>query len=113
MNQPGNGHQPLAAQHKGIRSRQKDPADTRLAGTPLKPGGQPGNGIRAPDLGLLEIALDILKSGHSKWEGQICIKRAEFTLVMGASRGRFQKKRLCFVGRSPDGSCVVHGLPPY
>ena len=95
---PRDGLQPLRLKHKGVCPHQKDPLD-ELSPEQL--------------LGLGQIRLNVLQGREPEAEGQLVVKRAELAAVVGAAGGRLQQQGAGFIGRTPDGACVVHGsLPP-
>ena len=53
MNQPGNRHQPVILQDKGICPHQKSPPDMLRPWHPLQPGRQHPDWVIAPQLRLL------------------------------------------------------------
>ena len=107
---PGDFLQTPRQQHERIRPHQKDPPGPLGPGEALEPGGEPGHGVRAPELGLLEVRLDFLQRGHAEAEGQVLVQGAELAGVVGAARRGLEQQGVRLVGRPPDGSMKVHGF---
>ena len=108
MNQLRDGPQLAEVEDKGVSPHQKDPADRRRSGDSLEPDGQHTEGVRAPELGLLEVALNVRHRRQAEGKGQILVEGAEFAAVVGAARCDLQQQGGGLVGGTPDGACVVH-----
>ncbi len=102
-----NAPQPPELQGKGIAAGEEHPL--YLGALPQAPEKQfPLSEAPHGRLGLQKVRLHRLQGAHPEGEGQLPVKGAEFTPVMGAAGGDLQQQRPRLVGGPPDGPCVVH-----
>ena len=106
--EPGDVQQAVRLQHKGVGPGEKGPVRPWLDGPALKGGGQlPHRGVEG-GLDLQQVGLDLLQRGHAEGEGQVVVKGAEFTAMVGTARRHLDEQGGGLIGRPPDGAGKVH-----